>query len=1471
MPASVANAELDHFHRVVRRWFLNRFPHPTPVQADTWRSVRSGDDVLVVAPTGSGKTLAAFLFFLDRLLRTPADRLPNRPYVVYVSPLRALSNDIALNLRDPLAEIRSLAESEGSQLPELRVLVRTGDTPPYQRQRMLRHPPHILVTTPESLFLMLTAARSRELLRWARAVIVDEIHALVQNRRGAHLAISLERLDHLAGRRLQRIGLSATLRPLSEVAAFLVGAGRRRTDSTAPPCTIIDHGHRRNAEITIVVPNLPLSAVCSREVWESMLDRLAQDILAHRSTLVFVPTRRLAERLARQLRERLGEEKVAGHHGSLAASIRHDVEQRLKRGELRAIVATSSLELGIDIGFIDLVCNIGSPRTICSFLQRLGRSGHAVGRTSKGHLYPLTWDELLEAMTLVSAVQRGELEQITIPSAPLDILAQQIVAICAAEGPCQEEDLFQLVRRAWPYRDLKRDQFERVLDMLAARTGTMRRPLLQRDPVRGIVRARRGARSLVQTNAGAIPETAEYPVYNAEGHQFIGTVNEDFALESCIGDVFLLGNRTWEVQYVRRGEMIVRDAGSRPATVPFWLGEAPARSRELSQLLCRVREDLQSIVSAWDDETYQELESLEQQTTTGDRLCGTLPRRLRKVLADIACRYRCDLWAAFQALRYVAVGYRGLGTVPTLHRIVFERFFDDTGGMQIVVHSPWGARINRAWALALRKRFCRRFDFELQAAADDNGFLLSVGPQHSFPLELLFELVNADTLRPALEQAVLASPLFLVRWRWNANRSLLVLRNERGKRVPPPLQRFRADDLLAAIFPQQVACFEQRPPDLPIPDHPLVQQTMRDCLEEALDIHGAVRVLHMYRSGEIEFLARDTREPSPFTYALLNARPYTFLDDAPLEERRSRAVITGRLPGLSAGDLMHLEPDAIDAIRGQNRAAIRSADDLLDALSLWTILPAERMEPEWLPFAEELTRDQLAAELTTGNRRFLVATDQLSVVLGAYGAQDCSVRPSSLATSVAPERDRERCIRALVAGLLEQEAIATCEGLSQLSGLEATAVRRALEQLEHEGLVVRGRFDPRIDPAPVQWANRRLLWRITRLTIRELRARIAPVSVNRLAAFLLHEHGVSNPVKRTGPEGLYEVIGLLEGWHAPAGCWEPHLLRFRCADYASQWLDRLHLEAAVVWARLDGSQPGNSTLHRATPLTLCWRDDLDWILPEERRPDTSGLSSAAREVYECLAARGALFERDLPRLTGLLESQAREALLELAAAGLATSDSFAAIRPRIAPQYEHAHRKKRRLRGAAPRTRPGSASPGRWSLVPWENVADAEKRAENWAKLLLRRYGVACRDFARLEPNAPRWRYILRALRTLELKGEVRGGVFVEGLSGEQFMLPESVDRLRESFPETDFHVLSCCDPLCNEVLLGKVLPPARHTNFVAVRGGAPIAVLEGDELLPLTRLSRREQQQLEQQFRQAIIHRTSFHLRWRTVHLVSP
>ena len=812
------------FHPAVAAWFSRRFGVPTPAQAQAWPAIHAGQHVLIAAPTGSGKTLAAFLSAIDTLVRRGIEGdLNDETQVVYVSPLKALSNDIRRNLEIPLAGIREILREKGLPEVEVRTWVRTGDTPAGERDRMRRRPPHIVVTTPESLYVLLGSDSGRAMLETTRTVIVDEIHAIAPNKRGSHLALSLERLDALCGKPLQRVGLSATQKPIETVSRFLIGAGCK--NGSEPACTIVDTGHSRARDLALEVPSSPLEAVMSADVWGEVYDRLAELIEAHRTTLVFVNTRRLSERVTRHLSERLGEERLAAHHGSLSKEHRLDAERRLQSGDLKALVATASLELGIDIGEVDLVCQLGSPRSIASFLQRVGRSGHAVDGTPKGRLFPLSRDDLVECAALVDSANRGELDRLIIPEQPLDVLAQQIVAEVAARD-WNEQDLYALVRRAWPYRELKREQFAQVVHMLAegfaSRRGR-RGAALHYDAVNGVMRGRRGARLTALTSGGTIPDNADFQVLLEPENQVIGTVNEDFAVESLAGDVFQLGNASYRILRVERGLVRVEDAHGAAPTIPFWLGEAPGRSDELSASVSRLRAEVAARIG---------------NSATGERAQRWLEE-------DVGI----DQAAASQLVEYLHGGRAALGCMPTQDTIVLERFFDEAGGMQLVIHSPYGSRINRAWGLALRKRFCRKFNFELQAAATEDNIVLSLTTAHSFELAEVARYLHSSSVRTVLVQALLDAPMFITRWRWVAGVSLALPRFRGGKKVPPQLARMGAEDLIAAVFPDQLACAENLVGEREIPDHPLVDQTISDCLNDAMDIDGLEHLLARSRVG----------------------------------------------------------------------------------------------------------------------------------------------------------------------------------------------------------------------------------------------------------------------------------------------------------------------------------------------------------------------------------------------------------------------------------------------------------------------------------------------------------------------------------------------------------------------------------------------------------------------------------------------
>jgi ATP-dependent Lhr-like helicase len=1436
------------FHPVIDAWFADRFGAPTDAQAQSWPAITAGEHTLVAAPTGSGKTLAAFLASIDNLFRQAIDgTLSDETQVVYISPLKALSNDIHRNLQVPLEEIRSATLAAGLSPSEIRVAVRTGDTPPSERQAMVRRAPHILVTTPESLYLVLTSAKARDILRNVRTVIVDEIHALARDKRGSHLSLTLARLDELCRTPPTRIGLSATQRPIDEVARFLVGADNVDTDGQ-PRCKIIDTGHVRELDLAIEVPPSELSAVCPVETWQEIYARLSELIRSHRSTVVFVNTRRLAERVTHYLEEHLGKGHVASHHGSLSRETRLKAEEQLKAGELKAIVATASLELGIDIGYIDLVCQIGSPRSIATFLQRVGRAGHSLGLVPKGRLFALTRDELLEGLALIRAVRRGRLDHVEIPVAPLDILAQQIVATVACDN-WREDDLFAMCRRAWPYHELSRADFDEVVTMLSdgIAAGNRTGAYLHRDRINHRLRARRSARIAAVTSGGAIPEMADYRVVTEGDGIFVGTLNEDFAIESQTGNVFQLGNTSWRIVYVRGGEVTVRDAHGAPGTVPFWLGEAPGRTTELSSELSQLRDEIgrrakESVESA--------AEWLKQEVGADD-------------------------WAARQAANYVAAQVAAINVVPTQRRVVFERFFDESGGMQLVVHAPFGARINRAWGLAMRKCFCRTFDFELQASADDNGIVLSIGPQQSFPLEQMFGLVDTTIAREVLVQALLAVPMFLIRWRWNVTRALAVLRHRAGKKVPPNLQRFRADDLLTAVFPSQTQCFEHRTGDLVPPDHPMVRQSIHDCLQEVMDFSGWMEVLRDVEAGRIELVARDTREPSPFSHQLINANVYAFLDDAPLEERRARAVAVRRTfrPD-DVRDLGQLDPEAIAQVRAEAAPIVRDAEELHDILLSAGALP-EVEGLTWRPYFDELSQQgRVVRRQVIGGPMLWIAIEQWPAVSTALKLEDAAA-PATLREDLQREVSLDDARMLLVRGRLEISGPTTAQRIAGDVGMPLNDVQIALEQLELSGVVLRGHFTevgppsrggPPSDteansgaarlaaPTELEWCDRRLLARIHRLTLDGLRRQVAPIDAEGFMRFLLAHHEMSGRSRPTGIGGLERVLSQLEGFEAAAGAWEHDLLPARIAEYDDEWLDRLFATGEVVWGRLEPPQLTDDgrgqVLTRISPISLLRRADLAWLLPcrtdnPVRRITNDGQDWPshgevpigfarwdAQATYDALASHGALFFHDLLAATKLLPAQLEDALRELAALGLVTSDGFAAVRALAGKSRAAAGGRSKRAKGR----KTAYAQGGRWSKFPPFVVAvPPEERAQQWAWLLLRRYGVIFRDLLARESVAPPWRELLPVLRRLEMRGEIRGGRFVSGVAGEQFALPDAVERLRQhrEGPETEqWNVIAAVDPLnLVGVITRDVRVPAVRGNRIVFLNGQPVAAREGHSI----------------------------------------
>ncbi len=1374
------------------------------------------------APTGSGKTLAAFLRSIDELWQLhQRGGVPDETLVVYVSPLKALAADISENLTAPLKEIAEAGRSLGFEPPDLRVAVRSGDTAPSERAAMLRRAPHFLITTPESLYLLLTAERSREMLRSPRWVIVDEIHAVARDKRGSHLSLSLERLAHVCRTRPKRIGLSATQRPLSTLARLLVGSTEGGGD-----CSVVDVGHRRKLDLALELPPSELEAVAPAEQMAEILDSITELIQAHRTTLVFVNTRREAERTAHMLGERLGEGEVAAHHGSLSKDRRLRVESLLRAGELRALVATASLELGIDIGPVDLVCQIGSPRSMNVFLQRVGRSGHSVGAVPKGRIFPTTRDQLVECAALLAGVRAGRLDAVAPPVAPLDILIQQITAECAAER-WQVDALYELVRRAAPYADLSRAVFDEALEFVnsGVLSGNGRRgAYVHLDAEAGEAHGRRGARLAALTSGGAIGDAADYRVLLDPDDTLIGTVNEDWAIESMAGDIFLLGSHSWRIRRIESGVVRVVDAAGAPPTLPFWLGEAPARTAELSREVSDLRAEVLRRLSESAEAAHEGTTGANGtgSGTDGANDTSTAPDGAEAARAAVAESCGVSPEAAEAVVDYLAASRAILGTLPTQERLVVERFFDDTGGMQLIVHSPWGGRLNRGLGLALRKRFCRTFDFELQAAANDDAVALSLGPQHSFPLESVMRMLAPETVEDTLTQAILPTPMFSVRWRWNLNRALVVLRFKRGRRNPPPIQRMEADDMMASVFPALAACGENLAGPIPIPDHLLVRQTVADALTEAADVDGLKALLEDLRSGKVQVEVRDTPEPSPLSHEILNGRPFTFLDDAPLEERRSRAVRTPRGLPVDLTQIGSLSPDAVERVRAEAAPDVRDPDELHDLLSSLVIC---RPQAEWQEYFDrlqnagraDLVRDHwCTAANRSGVRRLLTGADP-------KGKSEVKVKIEVEGRDADGDAD---LIREAVRGRLEITGPVTATGLAASTSLAESQIRSALGALEAEGFAISGRFEVQgeegddrqqagggetssgrlknkidgtqtdsagaqseADLPDLQWCSRRLLTRIHVYSLKRRRAGVQPSSAADFMRFLLRWQHATPETRVRGRAGLRAVASQLQGYETAAGAWEKHVLTSRISAYRPLWLDELCLSGELLWGRLsirsnDDTQRG-AAASRSTPITLAMRADAGWLMAAARGEGTPSLpeTGAAAEILEALERRGARFGSELATDCRRLPADIAAGLTEGVARGLLTADGFGALRSLFgarARARRSTHLGGRRGAGLRRGSSSATGPVGRWSLLTLpEDDYEPDALAEAVAEQLLARWGVVFRDLMRVESLTLPWRDILWALRRLEARGLVRGGLFVSGFSGEQYALPAAADDLR--------------------------------------------------------------------------------------------
>ena len=1418
---------LHVFHPAVQAWFSGTFECATEVQIQAWEAIVQRRHTLLAAPTGSGKTLAAFLGAIDTLIKQGlAQGLTDQTQVLYISPLKALSNDIQLNLQQPIQGIRAQLLARGLPDVAINAWVRSGDTPQAERSKAVRNPPHILVTTPESVYILLTSASGRAMLSTVQTVIVDEIHALAGNKRGAHLSLSLERLQALimqadSRRKLQRIGLSATQKPIKTMADFLLGQREE-------PCRIIDTGPSRRRDLALEIPDSPLTALMSNEVWQEIYDRLEQLAKAHRTLLVFVNTRRLAERVARFIAERIGDESVMAHHGSMAKEKRLAAEQRLKRGELKCLVATSSLELGIDIGDIDLVCQLGSPRSIAAFLQRVGRSGHAVEALPKGRLFPLSRDELLETTALLKAANQNELDRVIIPRQPLDVIAQQIVAEVSAREWLLDE-LYQSYTRAWPYRDLSQQDFDGIIKMLAEGYATRRGrrgAYLHFDAVNRRIRPRKHARLVALTNGGAIPDQFDYDVMLTPEGLRIGSVGEDFAFESIPGDIFQLGNNAYRILKTETGKVFVEDAKGLPPNLPFWFGEAPGRTDELSLAVSTLRSSVDRLLEKG----------------------GSSQQWLQE-------NYQIPAAAAEQLSAYLAAGKAALGALPTQQHIVFERFFDEVDDMHVVIHSAFGSRINKAWGLALRKRFCRQFNFELQASALEDSIVLSLSSTHSFPLEEVAGYLHSNTVRDVLIQALLDVPMFPMRWRWNATIALAVLRNRFGKRSPPYFQRSDAEDLVAILFPEQMACGENINGDREIPDHPLVRQTLNDCLHETMDIDGLIKVLQHIESGEITISCCDLAAPSPMAQEIINARPYAFLDDGAAEERRTLAIQPQcfLLPE-DAADLRHLASDAVAKVREQAWPLISTADELHDALMVLGFITAKeagkgksKAPPDlaWQDLFSELAETSRATKLTCTEQGeiLLVAAERLQEFQQLF--PKAVMQPEIAALDAGPPVNDP--LLEIMRSRLEGLGPVTVVQLSTPLAMAGARVEAALLKLEQEGFVVRGHFTRHDGES--EWCERRLLARIHRYTIKRLRDTIDPVSSADFMRFLFAWQGISD--KGEGMEALARVLLQLEGYSIPAQSWQSDVLPARINRYSSDLLENLTLSGRFCWLRLSvtaSEDKKKSSPVRLTPIALIQRPHLPHWQNLSSVPGESAqnLSGYAKKIVALLTSKGALFFLDIVQQTGILKTQVENALGELVNWGLVTSDSYAGLQALTTPAA------KRPRFGSRHRRRQETSlfdHAGRWSLIHQQPCSD-KTTADDLdfiATVLLNRYGVVFKSILARESKLPPWRDLLNVYWRKEARGEIRGGRFVSGVSGEQFALPEAIGTLRSLLKAKKtgaLITLSSADPLnlVGILLPGEKIAQSAQTKIV-FQDGIAIAILYNNQIRYLGEQDDRTQQ----------------------------
>ena len=1356
---------LKPFSPGTRAWFERTFDGPTPAQSLGWPAIAGGEHTLIQAPTGSGKTLAAFLYGLDRLNATPGAGLR----LLYVSPLKALNYDVERNLRGPLAGIGS----------KLTVGVRTGDTPQRERQAMLRTPPDILITTPESLYLLLTS-QAREQLRSVETLILDEVHAVAGTKRGAHLALSVERLERLVAGPLQRIGLSATQRPLEEIGRFVSG-GR--------PIQLVDAGSRKELDLRVVVPvedmrelgstaglSTPVLADgvemgpgverSSQSIWPSIYPEILREVEAHRSTIVFVNNRRLAERLALRLNELAGRELARAHHGSLAREQRVEVEELLKRGGIPCLVATSSLELGIDMGAVDLVIQVESPKSVARGLQRIGRAGHELGAVSTGRIFPKFRADLLESAVVAERMAEGAIEETVIPRNPLDVLAQQIVAICADEE-ISVDDLFDLVRRAYPFSDLSRVQLENVLDMLAGRYPSDEfaelRPRIVWDRTGGVVRGRPGVRRLAVTNAGTIPDRGLFGVFLVEGGGRVGELDEEMVYEARAGQVFLLGASSWRIEEITRDRVLVSPAPGVPGAIPFWKGEGIGRPYELGEAIGRASREL---IALSDD---QALERLTARHFLDERAAGNLITFLREQAA-------------------------ATGAVPSDRTVVVERFRDEIGDWRVCILTPFGARVHAPWALALAARLRDSLGVEVQSLWSDDGIALHL-PDADAPPPLTDLAIAPDEIEELVVQEVGQTALFGARFRENAARALLIPRRRPGQRTPLWQQRLKAQSLLQVA--RRYGSF------------PVVLETYRECLQDVFDLPALKRLLHGLQTRAVDLVDVETASASPYAASLLfdYIATYMYEDDTPPAERRAQALSLDRdlLRELLGQEELRdlLDAGALDDVEAQLRGAPRSPDELHDLLRLRGDLRASDLDPA---LAEPLVAERRAVWVRVAGEERLIASEDAGRYRDALGAMPPSGLPDVFLEG-GPES-------------LLQLVLRFARGRGPFTTAEANArfgrdVEPELLELERDEKLVRGELRP--GGTEREWCEPDVLRRLRRASLAALRREVEPAEQAALGRFLPHWHGIGRRAT------LREALVPLQGLPLPVSLWESDVLPRRVPGYRPEQLDALCASGELVWV--------GAGLDR---VAVYFRDDAPVLGRPGAAPPPDG---EAHERLRGALGRSAEFWYDLIAAAGLDAEAALPALWDLVWAGEVTNDAWTPLR--AGRRYEAPRPSERPRRFSRSRAAAITATQGRWSPTARLFEGRADRRA--LAELLLERQGIVMRDGVRGEGIPGGYGAVYGELRALETLGACRRGYFVEGLGGAQFALPGAVERLRELRPrdgeEPEPLVLAAADPAQP---YGAALPwPKRSQGRAARVAGAQVVLLGGEAALFVERGGR--------------------------------